>query len=563
MSNTNSLFQTLSYFKDRRLLTIFCFGIASGFPWVMVGSAMTGWLKDEGLSRSSIGLFGLIFAAYSINFLWSPLVDRLKVPLLTNAIGQRRSWILFTQLIIAFCGLQLSQLDVANQLSLMALFALGIALAGATQDIAIDAYRIDILSDSDSNYLSAGSAMATAGWWTGYAGLGSIPFILASKPNWAWAQVYLVLAALVVILMITALVVKEPNSNRQQTHQAIEDMYLAALPNQGMRPLAILIILPLIVATIFYANIKYPYWPEQIISPEYQFTAVTCFVVLLLGLFILQLKRLNTSISSINGATERTSSDDHQANTATDFSASITTPAKQATAIHRLTAWLLSTLVAPIQEFFDRNGTKLALSILLFIFLFKLGEAYLGRMSVVFYREVGFSNEDIAYYSKMINWAVTIVFSLIGSVFTIRYGILKGLFIGGIAMSASNLLFSAIALVGPNKMLFAFTVFVDGFTSAWGSVAFVALLSVLCNKSFTASQYALMASLGTFGRVMLGSYSGIVVDWLDGNWALFFVLTSVMVIPSLIFLYAIRKPLTVLIEQGQKEVNDKQAIMKS
>jgi PAT family beta-lactamase induction signal transducer AmpG len=205
--------------------------------------------------------------------------------------------------------------------------------------------------------------------------------------------------------------------------------------------------------------------------------------------------------------------------------------------------------VAPIEEFFDRNGTRLAISILLFIFLFKLGEAYLGRMSIVFYREVGFSNADIAYYSKMINWVTTIVFSLIGSVFTIRYGILKGLFIGGIAMASSNLLFAVMAIVGPDKLLFAFTVFVDGFTSAWGSVAFVALLSVLCNKNFSASQYALMASLGTFGRVMLGSYSGIIVDWLDGNWAVFFLLTALMVIPSLLFLYSIRKPLTRLIEQ--------------
>jgi PAT family beta-lactamase induction signal transducer AmpG len=183
----------------------------------------------------------------------------------------------------------------------------------------------------------------------------------------------------------------------------------------------------------------------------------------------------------------------------------------------------------------------------MFIFLFKLGEAYLGRMSIVFYREVGFTNSDIAYYSKMINWAVTIIFSLIGSLFTIRYGILKGLFIGGIAMAASNLLFALMALVGPDKTLFACTVFVDGFTSAWGSVAFVALLSVLCNKTFTASQYALMASLGTFGRVMLGSYSGVMVDWLNGNWALFFVCTALMVIPSLLFLYTIRKPLTKLI----------------
>ena len=505
MSENHSFRQTLTYFKDRRLLSVFFFGIASGFPWVMIGSAMSGWLKDEGLSRSSIGLFGLIFVAYSINFLWSPLVDRLKIPLLTARMGQRRSWILTTQLVILLAALQLSQLDANNQLNMMALFGLIIAIAGATQDIAIDAYRIDTLADKDSNSMAAGSAMATAGWWTGYAGLGSIPFILVDQPNWQWPQVYLVLAVIIVVLMLTALIVKEPFSNREELQDKIESNYLRALPSQGNKPLLILLILPLIILSILYANIGYPAWPTQFIDAELKFSIISLFITTLLIIFIKQLSTLNRAVQSQK----------------TGCSVPL-----QTLTIHRLTAWLLTTLVAPIQEFFQRNGTGLAISILLFIFLFKLGEAYLGRMSIVFYREVGFSNSDIAYYSKMLHWAVTIVFSLIGSVFTIRYGILKGLFIGGIAMATSNLLFALMALVGPDKALFAFTVFVDGFTSAWGSVAFVALLSVLCNKTFTASQYALMASLGTFGRVMLGSYSGIMVDWLDGNWALFFVCTA-------------------------------------
>ncbi|MCW8833935.1 MAG: MFS transporter permease, partial [Colwellia sp.] len=321
-------------------------------------------------------------------------------------------------------------------------------------------------------------------------------------------------------------------------HKLIEQNYLQALVQQGNKPLLILLILPLIIGTIFYANIGYPAWPEHIIGKDYRFTAISLFILTLLIIFTRQLAQLNNSqhLTGTNISVDNISVDN----------IAIATNKLS----YRVTAWLLSTMVAPIQEFFQRNGTRLALSILLFIFLFKLGEAYLGRMSIVFYREVGFSNSDIAYYSKMINWAVTIVFSLIGSVFTIRYGILKGLFIGGIAMASSNLLFALMALVGPDKTLFAFTVFVDGFTSAWGSVAFVALLSVLCNKSFTASQYALMASLGTFGRVMLGSYSGIMVDWLDGNWVLFFILTALMVVPSLLFLYAIRKPLTALIEKN-------------
>jgi PAT family beta-lactamase induction signal transducer AmpG len=377
--------------------------------------------------------------------------------------------------------------------------------------------------------------MATAGWWTGYAGLGSIPFILVDQPNWQWPQVYLVLAAIMSILMLTVMIVAEPKSQREKTHQMIEQNYLRAIAQQGKKPLVILLILPSIIATIIYANLGYPAWPEQFINSDFRFSSVTLFIITLLIIFTRELALLNKNIYDKTGDCISDGDNNNQ---------------RSAKLSYRLTAWLLTTMVAPIQEFFQRNGSRLAISILLFIFLFKLGEAYLGRMSIVFYREVGFSNSDIAYYSKMINWAVTIVFSLIGSVFTIRYGILKGLFIGGIAMASSNLLFALMAIVGPDKMLFAFTVFVDGFTSAWGSVAFVALLSVLCNKTFTASQYALMASLGTFGRVMLGSYSGIMVDWLDGNWALFFVLTALMVLPSLLFLYVIRKPLSALIDKS-------------
>ncbi len=536
MPSSHSFLHILSYFKDRRLLTIFCFGIASGFPWVMIGSAMSGWLKDEGLSRSSIGLFGLIFIAYSINWLWSPLVDRLNIFKLSRFIGHRKSWIICTQAIIVFAALQLSQLEAHDQLSVMALFGLLIAIAGATQDIAIDAYRIDILS-GDNNLMAAGSAMATSGWWTGYAGLGSIPFLLANNPNWQWPDVYLVLAAIMALLMIIALVVAEPKNYREYNQQKIEQGYLQALPYFGYQSLLILFILPLIIAIIIYANIGYPAWPEYLFAREYQLLVISITILLLLMLFLVQLAQINHRVKN-------------------QLSSSSSVSSTKITLIHRLTAWLLTTMVAPIQEFFQRNGTRLALSILLFIFLFKLGEAYLGRMSIVFYREVGFSNADIAYYSKMLNWAVTIIFSLIGSVFTMRYGILKGLFIGGIAMASSNLLFALMAVVGPNKALFAFTVLVDGFTSAWGSVAFVALLSVLCNRSFTASQYALMASLGTFARVMLGSYSGIMVDWLEGNWSLFFILTALMVIPSLLFLYSIRKPLTLLIAQ-QNQCNEK------
>jgi PAT family beta-lactamase induction signal transducer AmpG len=206
------------------------------------------------------------------------------------------------------------------------------------------------------------------------------------------------------------------------------------------------------------------------------------------------------------------------------------------------------TVVSPIAEFFTRNGIKLALSLLAFIFLFKIGEAFLGRMSIVFYKEIGFTNTEIGTYSKLVTWWVTIVFAVLGSVVNLRLGIVKGLIIGGLAMSASNLMFSWIALVGPDTNLFLSAVLIDGFTSAWSTVAFVAFISLLCNRTFTATQYALMASLGTLGKTVLASYSGVLVDTMNGNWALFFVLTAIMVIPSLCFLWFIRKPLKKLEE---------------
>ncbi|QDP00689.1 AmpG family muropeptide MFS transporter [Thalassotalea sp. PS06] len=520
---------TLTYFSNPKLLTIFCFGIASGFPWVLIGSAMTAWLTDEGLSRSSVGLFGLIFVSYSINFLWSPLVDRLRLPFIGEKLGQRRSWIFLTQIIIIACAFSLSLFDATSQLATMAVIGMCLAISSATQDIAIDAYRIDILDNDDAS-MAAGSAMATSGWWTGYAGLGAIPFLLVDHSELYWPQVYLVLTVIMAVLLITVLVVSEPQTNRQQQQDKIQQGFLQLVPSHPLLSSGIIACISLLIAIIAYAGFSFPLWPEQLIERSNAATYSSVFGIALLGLMFYLLKSLHRQ----------------------PINSMATSSAIHANGFHRLIAWLLTTLVAPLHEFFTRNGTRFALSVLMFIFLFKLGEAYLGRMSLVFYKEVGYSNTDIAVFSKLMNWWVTILFSLIGSVFTIRFGIIKGLFIGGIAMAVSNLFFSIIALTGPSQWLLAVAVLIDGFTGAWGSVAFVALLSVLCNRTFTASQYALMASIGTFGRVALGSYSGVIVDSLDGNWALFFVLTALMVIPSLLFLYSIRKPLAKIIASNKQ-----------
>ncbi|MEZ8342916.1 MFS transporter [Vibrio cyclitrophicus] len=446
-SGTPSLtwMQTFRSYLDKRLLWVFMLGCSSGFPWVLIGSNMSGWLKDAGLTRAAIGYFGSVFAVYAINFLWAPLVDRVKLPILHSILGQRRSWIFLCQSFVLICTLLIAGVNPANDLMFTSMLALGIAIASATQDIAIDAFRIDSFPKSESSKLPQASAMAVVGWWTGYSLPGYLAFINADSIG--WNGVYYGMASVVVVLMLFTLFVGEPITKRE------------ALQKEA-------------------------------------------------------LQRHNKVVGS------------------------------------KVVAWFSVTVLEPFYDFFRRNGVQVAITLLLFVFLFKIGEAFLGRMSIPFYKEIGFSNEQIGHYSKLIGWGATIFFTLLGSIFNVRFGIVRGLMIGGIAMAASNLMFAWIAKAGPSETLFLATIIVDNFTTAFSTVAFVSFLTLLTGQAFSATQYALLASLGNFGRTTLASFSGELVDFLN-DWSTFFILTSLMVIPSLIMLYSLRHFFTDLLEKAK------------
>ncbi|MDO3381876.1 AmpG family muropeptide MFS transporter [Gilvimarinus algae] len=433
----------LSNYRDLRLLYIFLLGCSSGFPFVLIGSNLSGWLTDAGISRSQVGLLYVVFAVYAVNFLWAPLLDRVRLPLVCRWLGLRRGWIFTLQGVILLATLALSMTDPSDNLLLLSVLALVVSTSAATHDIAIDAYRIEIIG-RDERKVPAASAMSIVGWWTGYSLPGYLAF--ANAETVGWAGVYLWMAVVVAVLMLFTLLVREPNTDRQALQREAELRYAGMM---------------------------------------------------------------------------------HARNTGTG----------------RALVWLTVTVVEPFADFFRRNGWRLALSILLFVFLFKIGEAFLGRMSIVFYREVGYSNEQIAQYSKLVGWGLTIAFTLIGSTINIRYGIVRGLFIGGIAMAASNLMFAWIAVAGPKESLFLATIVVDNFCAAFSTVAFVSLLTWLTGRAFSGAQYALLASLGSLGRTSLSSGSGFLVDALNGNWALFFVLTALMVIPGLVLLVFIGRKL--------------------
>lgn len=445
MSQSMQWKSAIKSYMDKRLLWVFMLGCSSGFPWVLIGSNMSGWLKDAGLTRAAIGYFGSVFAVYAINFMWAPLVDRVKLPFLGNKLGQRRSWIFLCQAIVLFCTLQIAGLDPSNNLALTSMFALAVATASATQDIAIDAFRIDTFPKSESSKMPQASAMAVIGWWTGYSLPGYLAFVNADSIG--WNGVYYGMAGIVGLLMVFTLLVGEPKTKRDELQHEAEE-------------------------------------------------------------------RHNKVVGS------------------------------------KVAAWLTVTVIEPFYDFFNRNGVKTACTLLLFVFLFKIGEAFLGRMSITFYKEIGFSNEQIGYYSKLIGWGATVFFTLLGSLINVRFGVIKGLMIGGIAMAASNLMFALIANVGPNEHLFLVTILVDNFTTAFSTVAFVSFLTILTGEAFSATQYALLASLGNLGRTTLASFSGELVDYLN-SWPLFFILTAVMVIPSLVMLLMLKGHFKALLDKAQ------------
>ena len=443
--------ESFSVYFDKRMLRIFLLGIISGFPWVLIGSSLSLWLKEDGLSRSTIGWAGLIFAVYAFNYLWAPIIDRIRVPWLTNKIGHRRGWIVTMQIIILISLVLWSVVDPTTNLALVISIGLIIAIASATQDITVDALRIEQIGKDEGKSMQAGAAMAVVGWWTGYklggvVALNSAEYFQQAGFENYWQTTFLVLGVIIILCNIGLMFVHEPLTSERQESQRITDKLI-----------------------------------EEKLGKSNTFT--------------------------------------------------------------KLTAWISGTIAGPIISFFKKNGFKIALGILGFVFLFKIGEAFLGRMSIIFYKEIGFSKSDIALYSKGLGWITTVVFTLLGGLFAIRSGVIKAMFISGILMASTNLLFSILAWSGKSEWLFAIAVIFDDMAAAFATVAFVAFISMLVDRTYTATQYALLASIGTAGRTTLAASSGAMVDWLNGDWGIFFVITAVMVIPSLIILWFMKNKL--------------------
>jgi len=446
-----SFSEMFSVYLDKRMLKILLLGAISGFPWVLIGSSLSLWLKEDGLSRSTIGWAGLIFGVYAFNYLWAPLIDRIQIPFLTKKIGHRRGWIILMQIMI-LCSLILwSVTNPTENLAFVITIGLIIAIASATQDITVDALRIEQIGEHEGKAMAAGAAMAVVGWWSGYK-LGGVLSLFSAEflqnvgiENY-WQITFLILGSIVILMNIGLMFINEGDNFERRIKQKEND------------------------------------------------------------------KLISSKIGDENLLT-------------------------------KFLTWISGTISGPIISFFKKNGFSIAMGILAFVFLFKVGEAFLGRMSIIFYKEIGFSKSDIAIYSKTLGWITTVIFTLMGGLFVIRSGVLKAMFLAGIIMASTNFLFTILAWSDKSELLFAIAVIFDDIAAAFATVAFVAFISLLVDRSYTATQYALLASIGTAGRTTLASSSGALVDWLNGDWGIFFILTALMVIPSLIILWTMKNKL--------------------
>lgn len=403
----------IKLYLNFKMLRMLALGFSSGFPLLLLFGTLSLWLKDAGLSLTLIGIFSLVKIPYSFKWLWSPIIDSVKLPLFWR-LGRRRGWALFLQLLLMVSIFAMSFCNPDTQPYYLAGFALLTAFVSASQDIVIDAYRIESFSDKEQG---AGVSVYVLGYRFGLIVSGAGALLLATFLS--WNEVYGVMALCSIVGMVAILVSKEP--------QGVDD----------------------------FPKIK-NFFKDSVAKPLADFIA-------------------------------------------------------------RPNWWL----------------------ILLFIMLYKLSDAYMGPMMMPFYDDMGFSKIEIASISKLYGMIATIIGGLLGGYLVLKIGILKSLILCGILQGLSNLIFLIQAHLGHNVDFLILTISIENLSGGMATTAFVAYISALCNKQYTATQYALLTSFMSIARDGFAATSGLLVA--TTNWTIFFIVTTLMAIPGLLTLYFVEK----------------------
>ena len=409
-----------------RVIAMMFLGFSGGLPFLLVFSTLTAWLSDEGVSKSAIGFFAWVGITYSIKVVWAPVVDRLAIPFLTHRLGQRRSWMLVGQIGIAI-GLILMSFIGAADLYLLSMAALIVAFSSATQDIAIDAYRIEA---QDEKYQGAMSATYIFGYRVALLAAGAGALYMASYYNWVIA--YQAMALLTLVGIVTVLLIEEPVNER--------DSLLAKIEAEGQS------------------------WSR--------------------GVF--------------------------------------------------------NSVINPFVDFFTRNS-GFALFILLFIAVFRLSDIAMGIMANPFYLDMGYTKIEIANVAKVFGFFMSIAGAAICGLLVVKWGIYRCLLVGAIAVAATNVLFAGLSLLPAELSYLAVVISADNISGGFAATAFVAYLSSLTNRAYTATQYALFSSLMTLPGKFISGFSGLVVD--DYGYFEFFIVAAALGLPAILMvIIMMRRP---------------------
>jgi PAT family beta-lactamase induction signal transducer AmpG len=482
------MIKDLSIFTKKEVMIMGGLGFSAGLPIMLVFSTLSVWLVKAGVERSTVTLFSWAGFAYSFKFLWSPIVDKFQIPLL-HKIGHRKSWLLITQILIFFSIILTSYSDPQNNLKFMAFAIVLIAFFSATQDIVIDAFRIESAPEKKQGPLAS---MYLAGYRIAMivSGAGSLWLAsIMSDENYqteVWKNVYQIIGFFMIIGFISTALCKEPINNK-----------VKKINYKNQLKFTFSTILSILIFFIFFLNI-----PEvKVLNHFYNFfynifKIVFSFGVALISLLILE---------KINFL-----------------------PKKQSREI----------FINPIIDFFKRYK-KIALMILLLIGLYRIADVVMGVMANIFYLEKGYEIKDIATFSKFFGLIATILGGILGGTFAMKFGTYKSLLIGAITAALTNVLFAFLAIIEKNLFYLATIIIADNLASGFAGAAFVVYLSSLTSIKFTATQYALFTSLMLFIPKLIAGYAGGIVDVID--YPSFFIFTAVLGFPVIFLIIFLNK----------------------
>lgn len=443
-----SWLEALIAYRQPRVLAMLFLGFSAGLPLLLVFGTLSGWLAREGIDKSTIGHISWVALLYGLKFTWSPLVDHLKLPVLHSVFGQRRSWMLFAQVGIVSGLLLMASSNPQAQLAILVYSALLVAFSSATQDIAIDAWRIEAMPVETQGAMAA---TYQTGYRLGMLLAGGGAFTLAHYYSWSLA--YTVLAMCMGIGIITTLLISEPEHVISRNTWKQEEKVIQFLERSAHLP----------------KNLRNVY------------------------------------------------------------------------------AWITGAIICPFTDFFVRNG-KYALIILLFIGLFRISDITMGIMANPLYVDIGYSDLQIGLVTKTIGPVITILGAIFGGMLVIRYSVMPILLLGAVLVMTTNLLFALLAILPADTLYLSVVIGADNLSGGLAGSAFIAYLSSLTNRAYTATQYALFSSLMLLPAKFIGGFSGDVVDAF--GFVPFFIYTALLGIPAIILIsYLIRHPVTAITEK--------------